>query len=494
MKNHRFLLLIVFLLAAALRVVNLENVPPPFNVDEAANGYDAYSVLKTGRDQWGNILPVTFRAFNDFRRPATIYSAIPFIAIYNLTIYGIRAMAAFWGWWSVVFLYRLVCDMTNQRTALFSALLLTLSPWHIAFSRLGVEVSGPLITSIIAAIDFTWRWSQSGKDRWIYAAAVAFAISIYAYTVAQAFTPLMLAVLFLIYITRFKHRWKTGLVAILIFCLLISPLLVNLFSNPLTWNRYDRISVLKPPYGDSVPIVIAQWIGHFTPGYLFIKGDANPIHHPPGFGQLLWIQALLIPIGTLRLLLAFFPKPWSSREKILWKRQPFLILILVSWLILGALPAAMTRQDMESANAMRGILTLPAWTILSAIGLESVAYSAKTLKRKRILWLTALVLTSINSVIVLRNYFRIYPVTAARAFEYGIQASLSYVVENEANYTKIVLTDWISQPHIFAVFYSRYDPVAFQRNHAGYSSALSAKLSEWGEKYETGDVEKLYET
>ena len=39
----------------ALRTVALERVPAGFNQDEACNGYDAYSLLHTGRDQHGNL-------------------------------------------------------------------------------------------------------------------------------------------------------------------------------------------------------------------------------------------------------------------------------------------------------------------------------------------------------------------------------------------------------------------------------------------------------
>jgi hypothetical protein len=67
---------LVLLLAAALRFIDLERVPPGLNVDEALNAYEAYSILRTGRDEWGRVFPVTFRAFNDYRRPATKGTAL----------------------------------------------------------------------------------------------------------------------------------------------------------------------------------------------------------------------------------------------------------------------------------------------------------------------------------------------------------------------------------------------------------------------------------
>ena len=69
---------------------------------------------------------------------------------------------------------------------------------------------------------------------------------------------------------------------------------------------------------------------------------------------------------------------------------------------------------------------------------------------------------------------------------------MDYVIAHEDEVDTIVLTDWISQPHIFAVFYAGYDPAAFQQTHAPYGDRLSEKLSAWGDKYRIGDVDALY--
>jgi hypothetical protein len=85
----------------------------------------------------------------------------------------------------------------------------------------------------------------------------------------------------------------------------------------------------------------------------------------------------------------------------------------------------------------------------------------------------------------------VYPVTSARAFEYGIREAIDYVTIREDQYDAIVLTNWISQPHIFALFFQRHDPARFQALAPPYGDKLSVKLKSWG-KYQTGDVDKLY--
>ena len=46
-------LLVILLIAATLRLAQLDQVPPGLHVDEAANAWNAYILLKTGTDQHG---------------------------------------------------------------------------------------------------------------------------------------------------------------------------------------------------------------------------------------------------------------------------------------------------------------------------------------------------------------------------------------------------------------------------------------------------------
>lgn len=476
-----WLILIGILLAAlGVRVMALETIPPPLNVDEAVHAYDAYSLLRTGADEWGQRWPILMRAFNDYRRPATTYSAIPFIAVFNLSVFGIRAMAAFWGWLSVLLLYRLARDMFGRPTGITAALLLALSPWHIAFSRLGVEVSGPLLPAILAGLDCGWRWTQGGRSRWLYASSVAFAVGWYSYTTAQAFIPLLLGGCGLVFFPRFRREWRQTLPAALLMLALIAPATYATISNPFAANRMQAVSLFtRLPLTEAVPLILKQWLGHFSPRYLFLRGDAQPIHHPQGFGQLYWIEAPLILLG----LLAIIKGRYDRKAGIL----------LLIWLAVGAIPAALTWQDMGSANAMRSLVNAPGWALLSSLGASGLI-TTRRLPRPFQAALLGLLLGAFawNVQLVLNDYFTRYPIRSARDFEYGIQEAMHYVTAHEEEFDTIVLTDWISQPHIFAVIFQQYDPAAFQQTHAPYGDRLSEKLAYWGGRYRTGDAEALY--
>lgn len=483
--TERLTLIAVLLLAAGLRFVGLERVPPPFNVDEAMHAYDAYALLRTGRDQWGNPWPITMRAFNDYRRPAASYTAIPFIATFGLTITGIRAMGAFWGWMAVVLTYRLASDLFGRRTGILAALMLALSPWHVHFSRMGLEVSGPLLTTLVAGLDFGWRWYRGRRPGWLLASAGAFGLALYTYTVAQALVPLLLVACAAIFLPALARQWRLALAAALLFALIAAPLVLAVLTNAQSWNRLAALSLFSEGWLPGLPTAARQWAGHFAPGYLFLRGDASPIHHPQYGGQLLWIDALLIPLGLAGLLL-------------LRRHDPKAGLLLVAWIALGPVPAALTRQDMGSANAMRGVGGLPGWAILSALGVTTAGTLAtraaqryRTLLRRATVGLLLIALLA-NAGLLLHHYVTVYPVEAARAFEYGIREAMAYAVAHEDAYDTIVLTDWISQPHIFAVVFRRTNPRTFQQHHAPYGDRLSEKLRWWGDTYRTGDAEQLY--
>ena len=78
LKNRYLILIIV--LGALLRFVNLSSLPPALNWDEISHGYNAYSILKTAHDQWGQFLPITnFRAYGDYPLPLNLFLTILFL-------------------------------------------------------------------------------------------------------------------------------------------------------------------------------------------------------------------------------------------------------------------------------------------------------------------------------------------------------------------------------------------------------------------------------
>jgi hypothetical protein len=80
------ILLLILVLAGTLRLVKLDEIPPGLHVDEAANAWNAYTLLKTGKDQHGVQWPLFYmRAFGENRTTSYVYALLPFQAIGGLT-------------------------------------------------------------------------------------------------------------------------------------------------------------------------------------------------------------------------------------------------------------------------------------------------------------------------------------------------------------------------------------------------------------------------
>src|SRR3989338_6436258 len=130
-------ILIILALAAFLRLYRLTDFPPGLYSDEASYGYNAYSILTTGRDEWGKFLPLTIQSFGDYKPPMTAYLTIPSIAVFGLNEFAVRFPSALIGILSILLIYLLTKEIFKSRSiALLVAALLAISPWHIHFSRM----------------------------------------------------------------------------------------------------------------------------------------------------------------------------------------------------------------------------------------------------------------------------------------------------------------------------------------------------------------------
>ena len=105
-------LLIITICAFLLRIVNYQY--PPLLWDEASIGYNAYSLLQTGRDEYGKIFPLIFKSFGDYKPGVYIYLTIPFIAIFGLTELSVRLPSIILGSLLPILLYLLITTLNPK--------------------------------------------------------------------------------------------------------------------------------------------------------------------------------------------------------------------------------------------------------------------------------------------------------------------------------------------------------------------------------------------
>jgi 4-amino-4-deoxy-L-arabinose transferase-like glycosyltransferase len=190
MREKLFLIGII-LIAIFFRFYNLSFVPPSASLDEASLGWNAYSIMQTGKDEYGEKFPILLRAYDDWRPALYVYAVIPFLKIFDLNVLTVRLPSVILSVVTVLASYLLIKELfRNQKIvkpeaiALLSSFLLAISPWHIYISRLGHEVNLGLSFFIIGLLFFF-------KNR-IYLSALFFVLSFMSYQTEKLFIPLFI--------------------------------------------------------------------------------------------------------------------------------------------------------------------------------------------------------------------------------------------------------------------------------------------------------------
>src|SRR5258706_9006720 len=130
------LLGLIVLIAVVLRLYKLGSAPAGLYLDEAGQGYSAYSILKTGKDEFGKSFPIVFRSFTDFKTPIYVYLIVPLIPIFGLTKFAVRFPSFFFSIITIPVLYFLIQELFPKKLkdiawklGIIAALLLAISPW-----------------------------------------------------------------------------------------------------------------------------------------------------------------------------------------------------------------------------------------------------------------------------------------------------------------------------------------------------------------------------
>src|SRR5690348_7849388 len=110
-------IILIMLLGLFLRIYGLDKSPPSLNWDEAALGYNAFSLMHTGKDEYGKFLPLTLRSFDDYKSAIPAYLVIPFIAIFGLNEVGVRMVSVIAGVFAILLVFLITKKITNSRIA-----------------------------------------------------------------------------------------------------------------------------------------------------------------------------------------------------------------------------------------------------------------------------------------------------------------------------------------------------------------------------------------
>lgn len=471
LKVQSVVLLIILVLAAITRLWALDKYPVGLNADEASIGYNAYSLIETGRDEHNQSWPLVFRSFDDYKPPLYFYLVLPFVKILGLNVWAVRLPSALFGILSVYLIYRLTNLLITQKEkdlnlGLVAALILTFSPWHLHFSRGGWEVN--VATTLVLA-GFVALF-ESPRRYWL--AALAFVASLYAYHAMRLILPFLLLLFLVLERQEILSRpvVKKWIGPVAIAAVLLLPL-AGQFLSAEGSARFSGVSVfadegplwealaLRQEHGGGNNLglrvlhnkyityslrIAKNYLAHFSPRFLFITGDEIGRSRIPGVGQALLLTLPFFAIGLAQGL---------SKNN---RGTKFIL----GWLALAPLAASITFQSPHALRAQNLVIPL---TIITAMGIVSLWQTLSTRVARLIIISSLFLLFAYESTRLLHFYFLHYPKEDPVAWEYGFAELGGYVAAHYDEYDKIIISDRYDQPYILLAFFLKYPPEQFQQ-------------------------------
>lgn len=490
MKIHllhhiRSILFVIVLLGCFLRFYQVGENPPGLNWDEASLGYNAYSLLKTGADEYGTPFPLSIRSFDDYKPPLYVYLTIPSIALFGLHAFSVRFVSALLGSLAVLVMYGLAKEFLYERkyagrtyqvlyqyAPLLAAFFLAISPWHLQFSRAAYEGNSGLFFFMLGTYLLLRAYRTGSGFIW---SGVFFGLTLYAYHSFRLVTPVFLIVVSLIFFRRALKNRTGYLMMMGILCVAVIPVIISFFSAAGTGSRLSMVTIFTGhdvlassieriqydqeqgyPFSELVHnrrIVYVlsaakAYLDHFDPRYLFIFGDGGKHHHAADFGMLYLVDVVFLAVGSI------------VATTQMTKRR----LALFALLFIAPIAAAITTG---TPHPVRAIAMVPVFHILTAIGIIFIVY--KSMSFKRAYWYsivtTCIVLAYAGNIMYYFHQYYVHtPIEYGYFWQAGHRELFTKIKSVEEQYDSIIVTYYYDQPYIFYLFYNGIDPVWYQKN------------------------------
>src|SRR3990167_3108152 len=464
----------IFLIAFILRFYSLSQFPAGFHIDEASLGYNAYSLLLTGRDENNNRFPLYVDMFGDNRPSGYHYlTEIP-IKFLSLNEFSTRFPGAIFGTLTVVsFFFLAQLLFKSKKVSLISFFLLAIASWHVVLSRASAEtiVSLFFIISGFALLLFSL---QKQKPIYCFAAAATLSISFLFYHTSRVFVPLLFFVSILyLYPTWIKSRKKYKISLLLSFFILsfISFSLVFLIKGGA--GRFSQVNIFSYPEVKLVleeqiredgiskaPVFLTRafhnkvinysltfasnYFDYFSGKFLFVQGGLPNWYKVPGLGLIYIVELPFILIGLFYL---FFSK---NR----YHKFPLMCLIL------APVTAAFTVDD--TPNIQRAIVMFPMIELMAVYGFISFMNRFSGSGRK-VLTVFFTLLLFLNFFYFIHQYFIHSQVHRNWYRNEGFGQMVNLVKKDYARYDKIIITKSLGGVYPLVLFYMKYDPNQYQK-------------------------------
>lgn len=477
-KNIILSLLVICIVSVICNLYDKHAAPVGFNADEAAFSYNAYSLLKTGRDEYGTLLPFRLKSFGDYKMPLFTYLSIPFIALFGLNEFSARFLNTVLAFLFPIAMFFFTQELFNKKKiALLAALLVSVS---LGLHIVGRHAHEAYLTAFIITLGgiFFFKMLKTGAKKHIIIFLVTLGLSLISYQSSRIFALyfLLFAAVYLFF--KKKNRYILLLIigVIAIFSIpdvLYTPERVKnllFFNDPGFGMQIHELRIeggIAPLYNKvtvGIRDVLQRHIAYFSPEFLAINGDSNPRFGFPKMSPMTIIEYLFFFVGLYYL--------FKNKEK--WRY------FIVTLLVITPLSASLS---WAGTSLTRSLFLFVPVLVISSYGLYYFLKSVSIKPQFLILLIGISLLELLLLFFSWDFYLHHYPKREliARSWQYGYPELMQYIKDKYAEADTFYISKEYGQPYIFALFYLQYDPAKYQKQ------AVLSGVDEYG----FGQVEKF---
>lgn len=481
MKRKLIVTILIVLLTTCiggfLRFYKISQNPPSLTGDEISFGYSAYSVLRTGRDEHGKLLPITFESVGDYKNPLPVYLMIPSIKLFGLTDFAIRFPNALLGTLSIPIFFFFLLDIFKKKSiAYLGSFFLAISAWHIFYSRFSYET---LMASLFVLLGIWFFTKMLGNKSllWAIASAFFFTMTMYTAFAPRLFIPIFLIVAAILSLPKLKANWPKIIIFALTCLILGTPLAyVTIFqgagtrfqmvfiTNDIELSRYVLLKNFNSIL--DLPLLFFFWVkrylSYFDPGFIFFNGLDATVPSKIGLGMLYIFDIPLLILGAV----SFIKNKINHKD------------ILTAWLFTGLIPDSLTNNMKHTGRLLH---LFPVLIILTALGAVEFINLIRRIKNKYFKAGIAAVSIAFVSIILVHAFLIVsadFPKDKGESFDEGWREVVNYIITNQGRYKEIVIDprrgvaapDMVSNPFLYVLFYTKYDPATYQNENKVYGN------------------------
>ena len=466
----KILLIIILILGTFLRFYKLGEIPNAYSPDELAQGYTAYVILNTGKDEWGSRNWLNLRSFGDYKPPLQTLLMIPSVKVFGLTPFAVRFPNALLSVFTIALTFFIAQQLFKKYSiSLLSTLFMAISPWFLPMSRIALEAN--MVIFIISLATYLFLKANENKSTILFIfSSIFFGLSLFTYHSAKIFTPLFL-VLLIISQKIYRHK-KFLIISIFFFGLF---LLLNIYQNKqVKTNRTGDIAIFNPTDNwqqvsnsqyeitqNGLPQPLSRafynkviylfetfsqsYFSYFSPQFLLTQGAGETTYGMiPGFGVL-----GIIPTLGLALSLIFLIKKMDIKY---YDQLIFLFAIIL-------IPPAIAAIAKGQYSGNRVSLMMPFLQIISAYGFVTFLSILPVKYKSSFLSLSFLVFTFFSSSFFIRYFYQGNQILS-QGMLYGHKEANEIIKNSSAD--RIIYSRKLSEPQAYVAFFQQIDPAIIQ--------------------------------